>query len=159
MKVVRFRKPRAMPRRCSSLPFSDRWVRCWCRGVRSRPDIRSALLEGETQREEFGQDLRDAGAEGVDDGLHQRATSLHHARAFMDEFVQSYNHEHHHTGIGLHTAADVHYGLAGAKAVARNQVLAQVRATHPERFATETVVDLLVTGDSGHRVVPSVGSA
>ena len=28
----------------------------------------------------------------------------------MDRFTHAYNHEHHHTGIGLHTPADVHYG-------------------------------------------------
>lgn len=41
-----------------------------------------------------------------------RFGSLAHARAFMDRFVQAYNHEHHHSGIGLHTPADVHYGHA-----------------------------------------------
>ena len=68
----------------------------------------------------------------------ERFGSLAHARAFMDEFVQTYNHEHHHTGIGLHTAADVHYGLAAAKDTARSQVLAHARAAHPERFTTTT---------------------
>jgi len=68
----------------------------------------------------------------------QRFGSLQHARAFMDEFVQTYNHEHHHSGIGLHTAADVHYGLAAAKSTARSQVLAHARAAHPERFTTTT---------------------
>ncbi len=64
----------------------------------------------------------------------ERFGSLHHARAFLDEFVQGYNHEHHHSGIGLHTAADVHYGHAAATTVARSQALAQARAAHPERF-------------------------
>ena len=68
----------------------------------------------------------------------QRFGSLVHAREFMDEFVQTYNHEHHHSGIGLHTAADVHYGLAPAKDTARSQVLAHARAAHPERFTTNT---------------------
>ena len=52
----------------------------------------------------------------------------------MDEFTQWYNHEHRHTGIGLHTPADVHYALAAAKAVDRHTVLAQARARHPHRF-------------------------
>ena len=43
-----------------------------------------------------------------------RFGSLQHARSFLDEFVQHYNHEHRHSGIGLHTPADVHYGLAEA---------------------------------------------
>ena len=34
----------------------------------------------------------------------------------MDSFADWYNHEHRHTGIGLHTPADVHYGLATDKA-------------------------------------------
>lgn len=41
-----------------------------------------------------------------------RFVSLTHARQFLDEFVNAYNHHHRHTGIGMHTPADVHYGLA-----------------------------------------------
>ncbi len=41
-----------------------------------------------------------------------RFGSLQHARGFLADFVETYNHQHHHTGIGLHTPADVHYGLA-----------------------------------------------
>ena len=67
-----------------------------------------------------------------------RFGSLTHARAFLADFVQGYNHEHHHSGIGLHTAADVHYGLAPAKATARSHVLAAARTAHPERFVTTT---------------------
>ncbi len=42
----------------------------------------------------------------------ERFASLAGARAFMDRFTQAYNHHHHHTGIGLHTPADVYYGHA-----------------------------------------------
>lgn len=66
----------------------------------------------------------------------ERFGSLTHARLFMDEFRNRYNHEHHHQGIGLHTPADVHYGLAAAKADERAQVLATARAARPERFGT-----------------------
>ncbi len=31
-----------------------------------------------------------------------RFASIGEVRAFMDRFVTAYNHEHHHTGIGLH---------------------------------------------------------
>ena len=55
----------------------------------------------------------------------------------MADFVEGYNHHHRHTGIGLNTPADVHYGLAGAKAAQRADVLAAARAQHPERFATD----------------------
>ncbi|MFI8664709.1 hypothetical protein ACIGKR_32315 [Rhodococcus qingshengii] len=34
----------------------------------------------------------------------------------MDRFTNWYNHEHLHTGIGLHTPADVRLGLAATKA-------------------------------------------
>ena len=60
--------------------------------------------------------------------------SVGKARQFMDEFTHWYNHEHRHTGIGLHTPADVHFGLAAAKAVDRRIVLAEARARHPYRF-------------------------
>ena len=64
----------------------------------------------------------------------ERFRSLAAARRFMDEFAHWYNHEHRHTGIGLHTPADVHFGLAVAKAADRHAVLAQARARHPHRF-------------------------
>lgn len=67
----------------------------------------------------------------------ERFGSLAHARAFLDEFVAWYNHEHHHQGLGLHTPADVHYGLAAAKADQRARTLAAARAAHPERFGTD----------------------
>jgi putative transposase len=47
-----------------------------------------------------------------------------------------YNHHHRHSGIGLHTPADVHYGLAGATATQRSAALAAARLQHPTRFAT-----------------------
>lgn len=67
----------------------------------------------------------------------ERFGCLQDARAFMDQFVDAYNHEHHHTGIGLHTPADVHYGHATAVAVQRSAALAEARARHPERFVTQ----------------------
>ena len=57
----------------------------------------------------------------------ERFGSLADARAFMARFVHDYNHIHRHTGIGLNTAADVHYGLAAAKATERSAVLATAR--------------------------------
>jgi len=53
----------------------------------------------------------------------------------MDSFVDGYNH-HRHTGIGLHTPAEVHYGLAIARNAEREATLAQARNQHPERFTT-----------------------
>ena len=66
----------------------------------------------------------------------ERFGSLADARGFMASFVEGYNHTHRHTGIGLNTPADVHYGLAAAKATERATVLAAARAKNPERFAT-----------------------
>lgn len=66
----------------------------------------------------------------------ERFSSLAGARAFMDRFLEAYNHQHHHTGIGLHTPADVHYGHAPQVRLQRAAALAAARLTHPERFAT-----------------------
>jgi putative transposase len=76
-----------------------------------------------------------------------RFGSLQHARSFLDEFVQHYNHEHRHTGIGLHTPADVHYGLAEATTDRRVQALAAARTANPSRFSSDTdpkILDLPV---------------
>lgn len=68
----------------------------------------------------------------------ERFASLGDARAFMADFVDGYNHNHRHTGIGLNTPADVHYGLAAATARARTAVLQAARAANPHRFSTTT---------------------
>ena len=68
----------------------------------------------------------------------ERFTSLEAARTFMSEFVEHYNHHHRHTGIGLHTPADVHYGHATTTAAVRSDTLAAARTAHPHRFATHT---------------------
>ena len=61
----------------------------------------------------------------------ERFGSLADARAFMVDFVAGYNHHHRHTGIGLNTPADVHYGHAAAKATQGAGVLAEARARNP----------------------------
>jgi putative transposase len=74
-----------------------------------------------------------------------RFGSIGEARAFMDTFAQYYNHEHQHTGLGLHTPADVHYGHAPDMAVARQTVLADAHTRHPHRFgptAAPKILDL-----------------
>lgn len=60
--------------------------------------------------------------------------SLADARAFGEQFFAYYNHEHHHSGIGLHTPASVHYGTAGHVRAQRQQTLDAAYAAHPERF-------------------------
>jgi putative transposase len=78
----------------------------------------------------------------------ERFGSLGEARAFMDTFAQWYNHEHRHTGLGLHTPADVHYGHAPDMAVARQAVLAGARTRHPHRFGPITSPKILDLPDT-----------
>jgi len=73
----------------------------------------------------------------------ERFGCLADARGFLDAFVQWYNHEHRHTGIGLHSPADVHYGLAAAKATERAVTLTIARAANPERFTSSTPPKIL----------------
>lgn len=68
----------------------------------------------------------------------ERFGSLGDARAFISGFVDWYNHHHQHSGIGLHTPANVHYGFADSVAGKRSQTLAAARAKHPHRFNTAT---------------------
>jgi len=68
----------------------------------------------------------------------ERFGSIGAARAFMADFIDGYNHNHRHTGIGLNTPADVHYGLAVATAKDRSAVLATARAANPHRFSTNS---------------------
>lgn len=68
----------------------------------------------------------------------ERFASIGDARGFIGEFVDWYNHQHQHSGIGFHTPANVHYGFAGRVALKRSQALAAARAKHPHRFTTNT---------------------
>jgi putative transposase len=53
---------------------------------------------------------------------------------FCQTLVAWYNDEHYHSGLGLHTAADVHYGTAQAVRDKRCAVLAAAHTAHPARF-------------------------
>jgi putative transposase len=64
-----------------------------------------------------------------------RFDDIEHARAFCKEFFDYYNHEHYHSGLGLHTPASVHFGTAEAIRADRADVLAAAYARNPERFA------------------------
>jgi transposase InsO family protein len=61
--------------------------------------------------------------------------SLAEARVFCDGFFTEYNHVHHHSGIGWHTPASVHYGTYAAIDDARAVTLRRAWRQHPERFA------------------------
>ena len=67
-------------------------------------------------------------------GFPERFGSIEHARALSGDLFQWYNHEHHHSALGLLTPADVHYGRAVATRAQRATVLAQAYGRHPERF-------------------------
>lgn len=60
--------------------------------------------------------------------------SLADARGFCEAFFDYYNHEHRHSGIGLHTPASVHHGTAAAIRVHRQATLDAAHAAHPDRF-------------------------
>ena len=60
--------------------------------------------------------------------------SIEDARAFCVTFYRWYNQDHRHSGIAMHTPADVHHGHAPAVRQARAQVLTAAYTTHPERF-------------------------
>ena len=63
-----------------------------------------------------------------------RFGDLIEARAWARAFFDWYNTAHHHTGIGLLTPAQVHYGQAPQILAARERVLSQAYQAHPERF-------------------------
>lgn len=69
----------------------------------------------------------------------ERFGSLQHASQFMDEFVDVYNHQHRHSGIGFHTPADVHFNLTDHVDQARQNALQVAWQAHPERFANTKV--------------------
>jgi putative transposase len=63
-----------------------------------------------------------------------RFASIEDARVFCGRFFPWYNHDHRHSGLGLHTPADVHHGRAEAVRAARGDVLDLAYTAHPERF-------------------------
>ncbi len=63
-----------------------------------------------------------------------RFGSFADAHAFCGRFFGWYNDEHRHSGIGLHTPADVHHGRAVAVRQKRAAVLNAAYVEHPERF-------------------------
>jgi len=64
----------------------------------------------------------------------RRFSSIVAARSFCEEFFGYYNDEHRHSGIALHTPADVHFGRAEEVRTARQGVLDAAYAARPDRF-------------------------
>jgi len=69
----------------------------------------------------------------------------------MDTFANWYNHDHRHAGIGLHTPADVHFGLAIDKAGDRRTVRTDAHIRHPHRFGTTHAPKILDLNRPGFR--------
>lgn len=63
-----------------------------------------------------------------------RFGSLEDARTWARPFFQWYNHEHHHTALGLLTPATVHRGQVEPALARRQQVLSMAYQAHPARF-------------------------
>ena len=63
-----------------------------------------------------------------------RFGSIEDSRAFCQRFFPWYNHDHHHSGIGLLTPEMLHYGMAAEVIEQRQKVLDQAYVRNPERF-------------------------
>jgi putative transposase len=63
-----------------------------------------------------------------------RFGSIEDARVFCASFFDYYNHEHRHSGIGLHTPASVHYGTATEIRARRAETLDVAYNANPGRF-------------------------
>ena len=63
-----------------------------------------------------------------------RFPSIEAARAHCQLFFPWYNDQHRHSGLGLHTPADIHYGTAAVIHQQRGVVLTAAYHAHPERF-------------------------
>jgi putative transposase len=63
-----------------------------------------------------------------------RFGSLQDSRRFLLDFFEWYNTMHQHSGLGLLTPFDVHYGLAGQRVAEREKVLRTAFEMTPERF-------------------------
>jgi len=70
----------------------------------------------------------------------ERFGSIEDARGFNGDFFRWYNNEHHHTGLGLLTPADVHFGRAEQRRAHRALVLEAAQCARPERFVRGTPV-------------------
>ena len=63
--------------------------------------------------------------------------SIEAARAHCQLFFPWYNDQHRHSGLGLHTPANVHYGTAAQIRAQRGVVLTAAYHAHPERFVRQ----------------------
>lgn len=66
--------------------------------------------------------------------------SIEAARAWVEEFVTWYNHEHYHSGLEGHTPASVHDGTWTTVHHQRVATMTALHDAHPERFTTPPVI-------------------
>lgn len=88
-----------------------------------------------------------------------RFGSIEDARAFCQRFFRWYNHAHHHSGLGFHTPADVHFGRAPQIQLARARVLDAAYAAHPERFVRDSPRPPALPGPAWINPTPEVAPA
>jgi putative transposase len=86
----------------------------------------------------------------------ERFGSPEDARAFCQGFFRWYNHQHHHSGLGFHTPADVHFGRAECVRAERARVLQAAYAAHPERFVRQAPVPPSLPGPAWINKPPEV---
>ncbi|MCP4294007.1 MAG: IS3 family transposase [Proteobacteria bacterium] len=67
-------------------------------------------------------------------------TDLEHARAWMADFVNWYNTEHRHSGIGLITPEQRHCGEGSIIMGKRNNVMSKAYSLKPERWSSKPAV-------------------
>jgi putative transposase len=63
-----------------------------------------------------------------------RFGSIQDSRSFCQDFFTRYNKEHRHSGVGLMTPQQVHYGLSSAVLEHRSRVLKGAFHSNPKRF-------------------------
>ena len=68
----------------------------------------------------------------------KRFGCIEDAKIFCRSFIDWYNRDHHHAGIGLMTPDQVHYGQADAVHEARQEILNLAYAANPERFVKKS---------------------
>ncbi len=93
----------------------------------SRPHVSNPLQRGAVQDAE------------VRPGLSRPVRRPLDARAFCAQFFTYYNHEHRHSGLGLHTPASVHHGTASEIRAQRAATLDAAYTAHPNRFRRRPV--------------------
>ena len=67
-------------------------------------------------------------------GFPQRFGCIQHARQVSTDLLGWYNTVHRHSGLGMMTPEQVHYGLAQGLREQRSRILGVAYAAHPERF-------------------------